>query len=89
MRRALVRGGRLGVSTWRPDEEFPLLRQLCEIAEGHLGPIDDRRHSLGEPGPIEAVLSEAGFHDIRRRHFSRTLRFTDGSVFVRRTPRLC
>ena len=53
MRRALVRGGRLGVSTWRPDEEFPLLRQLREIAERHLGPVDDRRHSLGEP--------EAGF----------------------------
>lgn len=83
MRRALVRGGRLGVSTWRPDEEFPVLRQLRQIAEGHLGPIDDRRHSLGEPGPIEAVLGEAGFHDIRSKRLSRTLRFTDGSVFVR------
>lgn len=83
MRRALARGGRLGVSTWRPDEEFPLLRQLREIAEWHLGPVDDRRHSLGEPGPIEAVLGEAGFQDIRSKHFSRTLRFADGSVFVR------
>jgi ubiquinone/menaquinone biosynthesis C-methylase UbiE len=83
MHRALARGGRLGVSTWRPDEEFALLRQLREIAERHLGPSDDRRYSLGEPGPIEAVLGEAGFHDIRSKHLSRTFRFTDGSVFVR------
>lgn len=83
MRRALAAGGRLAVSTWRPDEEFPLLRRLREIAESHLGPIDDRRHSLGEPGPIEAVLGEAGFRDIRSKHLSRTLRFADGAVFVR------
>jgi ubiquinone/menaquinone biosynthesis C-methylase UbiE len=83
MRRALVRGGRLGISTWRSDEESPLLRQLREIAEQHLGPIDDRRHSLGEPGPIKAVLGEAGFHDIWSKHFLRTICFTDGSVFVR------
>ena len=83
MHRALASGGRLGISTWRPDEEFPLLRQLREIAERHVGPVDDRRHSLGEPGPIEAVLDDAGFQDIRSKHFSRVIRFADGSVFVR------
>ncbi len=60
-----------------------MLRQLRQIAEAHLGPIDDRRHSLGEPGPIEAVLGEAGFNDIRSKRLSRTFRFPDGSVFVR------
>jgi ubiquinone/menaquinone biosynthesis C-methylase UbiE len=83
MRRALVKGGRLGVSTWRSDEEFPLLRGLRAAAERHVGPIDDRRHSLGEAGPIEVVLREAGFQNIRSKHFSRTIRFTDGSAFVR------
>jgi hypothetical protein len=83
MHRALVKGGRLGVSTWRPDEEFPVLRQLRGIAERHLGPIADRRHGLGEAGPLEAVLREVGFHDVRSTHFSRTIRFDDGSVFVR------
>jgi ubiquinone/menaquinone biosynthesis C-methylase UbiE len=83
MRRALVKGGRLGVSTWRSDEEFSLLLQLREIAERHLGPIDDRRHSLGKPGPIEAVLGESGFHDVRSKQYVRTVRFTDGFVFVR------
>jgi hypothetical protein len=83
MHRALVNGGRLGVSTWLPDEEFPLLRQLRGVAERHVGPIDDRRHSLGEAAPIEAALRDAGFHSIRSKRFSRTIRFTDGSVFVR------
>lgn len=83
MHRALVRGGRLGVSTWRPDEESPVLHRLREIAERHVGSIDDRRHSLGEPGPIETVLDDAGFQDIRSRRLSRTIRFIDGSAFVR------
>jgi hypothetical protein len=59
-----------------------LLRQLREIAERHVGPIADRRHSLGEPGPVESVLREAGFHDIRSKQLSRVIRFQDGSVFV-------
>jgi ubiquinone/menaquinone biosynthesis C-methylase UbiE len=83
MRRALVRGGRLGVSVWRPDEEWPVLHRLREIAERHVGPIDDRRHSLGDPGSIETALGDAGFHDIRSKRLSRTIRFTDGSAFVR------
>jgi ubiquinone/menaquinone biosynthesis C-methylase UbiE len=83
MHGALVKGGRLGVSTWRPDEEFPLLRELRNVAERHLGPIADRRHSLGDPRPLEAVLRETGFDDVRSKHSSRTIRFADGSVFVR------
>lgn len=83
MHRALGEGGRLGVSTWRPDEEFPLLRQLRSVAEAHLGPISDRRHSLGDPGPLEAALRDAGFHDVRSKRLARTIRFGDGSTFVR------
>ncbi|HET8692179.1 MAG TPA: methyltransferase domain-containing protein [Steroidobacteraceae bacterium] len=81
--RALAKGGRLGVSTWRPDEEFPVLRELRAIAERHLGPVADRRHSLGDPAPLEAALRQAGFRDIRSKRLSRTLRFTDGTVFAR------
>jgi hypothetical protein len=83
MHGALVPGGRLGVSVWRPDEEFPVLRQLRDVAERHVGPVADRRHSLGDPAPLEAALRDAGFRDIRSRRFSRTIRFTDGAVFVR------
>jgi ubiquinone/menaquinone biosynthesis C-methylase UbiE len=83
MRRALVQGGRVALSTWRSDEEFPVLRELRGLAERHVGPIADRRHSLGAPGPIEAVLREGGFRDVRSKHFSRTIRFQDGLVFAR------
>jgi hypothetical protein len=83
MHGALAKGGRLGVSTWRPDEEFPLVHELRGIAEQRVGPIADRRHSLGDPSPLEIALRETGFHDVRSKHFSRMIRFQDGSVFVR------
>ena len=83
MHRALVEGGRLGVSTWRPDDEFPVLRELRSIAEKHLGPVSDRRHSLGDPHPLEDFLREAGFHDVRSKRVARNIRFSDGSAFVR------
>ncbi len=83
MHRALAAGGRLAVSTWRPDEEIPLLRELRRVAERHLGAIVDRRHSFGETGPLEALLGEAGFRGVRSKTLSRIIRFRDGSVFVR------
>jgi ubiquinone/menaquinone biosynthesis C-methylase UbiE len=81
--RALVPGGRLGISTWRPDEEFPVLRALRAIAERHVGPITDRRHALGEPDKTEAALRDAGFRDIRSTRSSKSITFPNGWVFVR------
>ncbi len=81
-RRALAVGGRVAVSTWRPDDEIPLFRALRRVAERHVGPIVDRRHSFGETGPLEALLREAGFRQVRSSTLSRTIRFSDGAVFV-------
>lgn len=83
MRRALVRGGRVGLSTWCSDEEFPVLRELRRIAESHLGAVADRRHSFGAAGPLEALLRDAGFTAIRSKPVSRTIQFQDGTTFVR------
>jgi ubiquinone/menaquinone biosynthesis C-methylase UbiE len=83
MRRALTAGGRLAVSTWRPDEELPLLRELRRVAERHVGPIADRRHGFGEAGPLEALLRDAGFRDVRSKTVSRSMHFDDAAVFVR------
>lgn len=83
MHRALVQGGRLGVSTWRPDEESAVLRQLRQIAEEHVGAVVDRRHALGDPAALEATLRHAGFGDVRSQRWVRTVRFRDGSSFVR------
>ena len=81
--RALAKGGRIGASTWRADEEFPFLRELRRIAERHLGPIADRRHGLGEAGPLEDALRTAGFHDVRSKRLCRRIRFGAASEFVR------
>jgi ubiquinone/menaquinone biosynthesis C-methylase UbiE len=83
LRRALAKGGRLAVSTWRTDEEMPLLRELRRVAERHLGPVADRRHGFGEEGPLTALLREAGLHDVRVRTFWRRIRFEDAAVFLR------
>ena len=83
MHRALARAGRVAVSTWRPDTEFPFLYTLRKIAESHIGPIDDRRHSLGERGALESLFQAAGFRDIVCSTVTRTIRFADGSAFIR------
>ncbi len=83
MHRALRPQGRLGVSTWRPDEEMPFLLALRRIAERHVGPISDRRHGLGEAASLETLLREAGFREIRVATLSRTVRFGDATTFVR------
>src|SRR5262252_5580009 len=56
MRRALRSGGRLAVSTWRSDEDFPALRELRRVAERHVGPISDRRHGFGDADMLAALF---------------------------------
>lgn len=83
MRRALAKGGRLAVTTWRSDDESPFFRDLRIVAERHLGAIADNRYSFGDPALIEALFREAGFHDIRSKAISRTIRFNEGAPLLR------
>ena len=83
MRHALAANGRLAVSTWRPEGEFPVLLELRHVAERHVGALVDRRHSLGEADRVETLLQDAGFRDVRSKTVSHTIRFDDASVFVR------
>lgn len=82
MRRALTKGGRLAVATWRPDDEIPFFRDLRRVAERHLGAIADQRYSFGEAAPLEALLRDAGFHEVRSRIVSRTTHFGEGVPFL-------
>lgn len=82
MRRALAAGGRLAVSTWRSDDEMPVLRELRRIAEHRVGPIVDRRHSLADGLELEHLLIRAGFREVRIEALTRTIRFVDGSAFA-------
>src|SRR5579885_58266 len=69
MRRALVPGGTLAISTRRSDDEIPFFRERRRIAERHLGPIADQRHSFGDAAQLEAVLRDAGFGEGRSRRY--------------------
>jgi ubiquinone/menaquinone biosynthesis C-methylase UbiE len=83
MRRALDEGGRLAVATWRSDDEIPFIRELRRVAERRLGVIEDRRHSLGDGSRLETLLIEAGFHEIRVRTVSLSMRFDIDAHFER------
>lgn len=83
MRRALARGGRLAVATWRSDDEIPFFRELRRVAERHLGAIVDQRYSLGDATLLETLLREAGFSEVQSRIVSRIMRFEEDAPFLR------
>jgi ubiquinone/menaquinone biosynthesis C-methylase UbiE len=83
MRRAVVEGGRIAVSTWRSDDEIPFFRELRSVAERHLGSIVDGRHSFGEAAPLEALLRNGGFREVQSKTVSRTIRFHDDAPILR------
>jgi SAM-dependent methyltransferase len=83
MHRVLKDNGRLGISAWRSDIEFPFLLELRKVAERHVGPIADRRHSLGDAAELENLLSDAGFRDVMSRAISHTIHFADAKLWTR------
>lgn len=82
LRRALAKGGRLAVTTWRSDEEIPFFRELRRIAERYLGPVEDRRYAFGDAAALEALLLDAGFLEVRTRTVALTMRFEDAAPFL-------
>ena len=82
MRRALKKGGKLAVATWRSDQECPFLHDLRRVAEHHLGPIADQRYNFDEAA-LEAFVRDAGFNNIGVKTTSRSIHFDDGEQFVR------
>jgi ubiquinone/menaquinone biosynthesis C-methylase UbiE len=83
MRRALVPGGRLGVSTWRPLPEVPVFAALHAVAERHLGPVVDQRHGFGDGAALAALLGDAGLHDVEVTTVAHRHRFENGMMFLR------
>jgi ubiquinone/menaquinone biosynthesis C-methylase UbiE len=83
MRKALAKGGRLAIATWRSDDEIPFFRELRRVAERHVGAIADQRHSFGDAARLEALLRDAGFHEVASRTISHTVRTEDGAPLLR------
>ena len=83
MRRVLAPGGTVTVATWVASEEAPLYCDLQRIAERHVGPVTDQRHSFGEPRCMEQLLLAAGLVPTTVATVSRVVRFADPAAFVR------
>ncbi|TPW16323.1 MAG: hypothetical protein FD129_745 [bacterium] len=82
-RRALAPGGRVAVAAWHHDREMPLAIALRQVAERHLGPITDHRYGFGDATALQSLVATAGFREVRVDPVIRTIRFDDGSNFVR------
>ena len=82
MRRVLEPNGRLALAVWRSLDEAPVLRELNEVAERHLGPIQDRRYAFGDATALGQLIIDAGFQNVDVESATRTIRFTDGAMFV-------
>jgi ubiquinone/menaquinone biosynthesis C-methylase UbiE len=79
MRRVLAPGGRLALATWRAVEEVPLVRDLQLVAERHLGPVVDQRHSMGDANIIRGLLADAGLRGIGVETITCTVRMSGGA----------
>ena len=69
MRRALIPGGRVAISLWRPIDRQPYFDALCRAVETHASPetaaLQRAAFTLGEPPAIRELLTSAGFSLIR------------------------
>jgi ubiquinone/menaquinone biosynthesis C-methylase UbiE len=83
MRRVVSPGGRVAIACWLALSDLPVARALNEIAERHVGPISDSRHSFGNADALASLLGGAGFGDVSVERFTHDVRFSDGTLFAR------
>lgn len=83
MRRVLAPAARLAVACWRPLHDNPVAAALNGIAERHVGPIVDSRHSFGDPDLLKQVVTAGGFTDVTIDTLSHDVQFADGALYAR------
>ena len=57
--------------------------ELNAVAERHVGPIIDSRHSLGDANALRNLLVDAGFSDVNVATIAHDVQFADGGLFAR------
>jgi ubiquinone/menaquinone biosynthesis C-methylase UbiE len=83
MRRVLMPEGRVAIGTWRGLDETALMRDLHPIAEQHLGPVVDARHSFGDADAIVRLLTDGGFRNVQVETIAHDIRMADAMLFAR------
>jgi ubiquinone/menaquinone biosynthesis C-methylase UbiE len=83
MRRVLAPAGRLAIAAWSSLEHLGGMVELNAIAERHVGPIVDARHSFGDAGALKQLLVDAGFANVKVGSFAHEVQFADGKLFAR------
>lgn len=83
MRRVLAPGGRVAIATWCSLEDIPGMRDLNAVAERHVGPIVDSRHSFGDGNALKRLMVDAGFSHVDVKMHAHDVQFADGALFAR------
>jgi ubiquinone/menaquinone biosynthesis C-methylase UbiE len=84
MRRVLAAGGRVAVATWQPVDAVPMVYDLQQVAEQHLGSYVDSRHSFGDADALNRLLTDGGFSDVRIETVTRAVRLDSGAAIFGR-----
>jgi len=88
--RVLKPGGRAAWAVWGAVEENPtyeMTRAGLARFFGEEVPPRERRHSLGAPGLLAALLTDAGFADVAQRSFTQIREVAPGADYFRRAAR--
>jgi SAM-dependent methyltransferase len=80
---SLAPGGRVAVATWQSIADIPFAGELHQIAERHLGPMIDVRHSFGDGAALARLLAEEGFTDVHVETVSGVVRGIDAPTYGR------
>lgn len=83
MRRVLAPGGRVALATWKALEDLPEMVALNAVAERHVGPVVDSRHSFGDASALRQLLIDAGLSDVSVGTVAHDVEFADGALFAR------
>jgi ubiquinone/menaquinone biosynthesis C-methylase UbiE len=85
MRRVLLPGGRLALAVWRSVEHAPGFRVLQEALARHVAPGKAvlPPFACGDAAAIRALVSDAGFDNVRVRAEVKMARFPSAENFVR------
>ena len=88
MHRVLVSGGRLILGVWRAVEHQPGGRAMADALERHVsseaGAIRREPFSFGDAGVIEALVTDAGFHDVVVDPTVKNVHFPSAEAFTKR-----